>query len=132
MVDTKEIIRVLGFVQEYFDNHADEQEPDCRKELFRNWSEITLDTITLLKAQEAEAVDAPKPDSNIGCWYNITHNYTLEQVVSALKAQEPMLVKYTTSTIRCPKCNKQITSRGSIHNEIKFCWKCGQAVKWDG
>lgn len=44
---------------------------------------------------------------------------------------EPLSVKYTTSTIRCPKCNKQITSRGSIHNEIKFCWKCGQEVKWE-
>ena len=88
MIDTKVIIRVLGFIQEYFDNHADEQEPDCRKEMFRDWSEITLDAITLLKAQEAETVDAPKPDSDIGCWYDITHNYTLEQVVSALKAQE--------------------------------------------
>lgn len=48
-----------------------------------------------------------------------------------LKAQEPMLVKHTTSTIRCPKCNKQITSRGAIHKEIKYCWKCGQAVKWE-
>lgn len=52
MTDIKEIIRVLGFIQEYFDNHADEQEPDCRKELFRDWSEITLDAIVLLKAQE--------------------------------------------------------------------------------
>ena len=49
--DTKEIIRVLGFIQEYFDNHAYEQEPDCRKELFLDWSEITMDAITLLKAQ---------------------------------------------------------------------------------
>ena len=52
MNNTKEIIRVLGFIQEYFDNHADEQEPDARKELFRDWAEITLDAITLLKAQE--------------------------------------------------------------------------------
>lgn len=52
MVDIKEIIRVLGFIQEYFDNHADEQESDCREELFSDWSEITLDAITLLKAQE--------------------------------------------------------------------------------
>lgn len=56
MVDTKEIIRVLGFIQEYFDNHADEQEPDCRKELFRDWSEITLDAIILLKAQDEKSV----------------------------------------------------------------------------
>lgn len=55
----------------------------------------------------------------------------LDDALALLKAQEPMLVKHTTSTIRCPKCNKQITSRGSIHNEIKYCWKCGQAVKWE-
>lgn len=46
----------------------------------------------LLKAQEPEALDMPKPDSEIGCWYDITHNYTLEQVVSALKSQEPRVM----------------------------------------
>ena len=55
----------------------------------------------------------------------------VEDALALLKAQEPLPVKYTTSTIRCPKCNKQITSRGAIHNEIRFCWKCGQAVKWE-
>lgn len=55
----------------------------------------------------------------------------IDKTITLLKAQEPMLVKHTTSTIRCPKCNKQITSRGAIHKEIKYCWKCGQAVKWD-
>ena len=54
-----------------------------------------------------------------------------EDAIALLKAQEPMLVKHTTSTIRCPKCNKQITSRGAIHKEIKYCWKCGQAVRWE-
>lgn len=49
---------------------------------------IIKDVYTLLKAQKAESVDASKPDSDIGCWYDITHNYTLEQVVSALKARE--------------------------------------------
>lgn len=46
----------------------------------------------LLKAQGPEAVDASKPDSDIGCWYDITHNYTLEQIVNALKAQEPRVM----------------------------------------
>lgn len=54
-----------------------------------------------------------------------------KDALALLKAQEPMLVKHTISTIRCPKCNKQITSRGAIHKEIKYCWKCGQAVKWE-
>jgi len=54
-----------------------------------------------------------------------------EEIAKLLKEQEPILVKYTTSTIRCPKCNKQITNRGALHNDINYCWKCGQAVKWN-
>lgn len=53
------------------------------------------------------------------------------EVEMLLKEQEPMMVRLTTSTIRCPRCGKQITSRGATHREIKFCWKCGQAVKWE-
>ena len=53
---------------------------------------LMKDALALLKAQEPEALDMPKPDSEIGCWYDITHNYTLEQVVSALKAQEPRVM----------------------------------------
>lgn len=49
---------------------------------------IIADAIALLKAQEPETSDALKPDDNVGCWYDITHNYTLEQVVSALKSRE--------------------------------------------
>ena len=52
MAERKEIIRVLGFIQEYFDNYADEQETDKRKELFKDWSDTVLETIALLKAQE--------------------------------------------------------------------------------
>ena len=44
------------------------------------------------KAQEPETSDVPKSDSNVGCWYDITHNYTLEQVVSALKSQGPRVL----------------------------------------
>jgi hypothetical protein len=53
---------------------------------------LARDALALLKAQEPEALDMPKPDSDIGCWYDITNNYTLEQVVSALKAQEPRVM----------------------------------------
>ena len=64
---------------------SDKAEEGCIRTLMKGM-------LTLLKAQEQEAVDAPKPDSDIGCWYDITHNYTLEQVVSALKAQEPRVM----------------------------------------
>lgn len=55
----------------------------------------------------------------------------IDEIITLLEEHEPMMVRLTTSTIRCPKCGKQITSRGAIHREIKFCWKCGQAVKWE-
>ena len=55
-------------------------------------SMLCADALALLKAQGPEAVDASKPDSDIGCWYDITHNYTLEQIVNALKAQEPRVM----------------------------------------
>ena len=55
----------------------------------------------------------------------------LVDVITLLKEQEPKLVRYTASTVRCPNCNKQITTKGCIHREIKYCWKCGQAVKWE-
>ena len=70
------------------------------------------------------------------CPYHDECDYTEEMpavlgdVLDLLK-QEPKMVVQTTSTIRCPGCGKQITNRGSIHKEIKYCWKCGQAVKWD-
>ena len=49
---------------------------------------LAANALALLKAQEHEALDMPKPDSEIGCWYDITHSYTLEQVVSVLKSRE--------------------------------------------
>ena len=55
-----------------------------------------------------------------------------KDVIALLKEQEPKMVVQTTSTIRCPGCGKQITSKGALHKDINYCWKCGQAVKWDG
>ena len=61
------------FVQEYSVEYTDYNE------------EVLKGVLALLKAQEPETLDAPKPDDNIGCWYDI---YTVEQVVSALKSRE--------------------------------------------
>lgn len=93
---------------------------------------LLQDALVLLKAQESEAMDAPKPDSDIGCWYDITHNYTLEQVVSALKAQEPKppIIKensYGWKFYYCPSCGKEFYQ----NIRFNFCEKCGQAVKWE-
>ena len=42
----------------------------------------------------------------------------------------PERVVLTISTIRCPSCNKQITNRGCLHTNYKFCKWCGQALDW--
>ena len=54
-----------------------------------------------------------------------------ECLTLAVDKLKPKRVVNTTSTVRCPNCKKQITSRGCIHREINYCWKCGQAVKWE-
>ena len=102
MVDTKEIIRILGFIQEYFDNHADEQEPDCRKELFRDWSEITLDAIILLKAKEQEPVEPTRKNGAYFC-----------------------------GNPYCRKIIAQMVPCGASTHRVKYCSECGMAVKWE-
>ena len=54
-----------------------------------------------------------------------------ECLTLAVDQLKPKRVVNTTSTVRCPGCGKQITNRGAIHPEINYCWKCGQAVKWE-
>lgn len=49
---------------------------------------------------------------------------------SATDKSTPLKVKGTTSTIRCPNCNKQLTNRGCTHSNYKFCKWCGQAIDW--
>lgn len=41
-----------------------------------------------------------------------------------------MPVRITTSTKRCPSCNKQVSGRGNIHRNYRFCRWCGQALDW--
>jgi len=86
------------------------------------FTERLYDALALPKTQEHEALDMPKPDSDIGCWYNITHNYTLEQVVNALKAQEPRVMTLeeyktwidTPFTERNPVFHEERTKRGTV------------------
>lgn len=106
MIDTKELIRVLGFIQEYFDNHTDEQEPDARKELFMDWSKVVLETIDILKAQEPI-----KPQARFN------------------PAGQPMWCCGncgTTLFFRFPRQTDDEDEK-SIYG---FCNYCGRAVKW--
>ena len=60
----------------------------------------------------------------------VTYNINIEKIYEAIQKQIPKKIVTTTSTIRCPCCNKQITNRGCIKANIKFCSKCGQALDW--
>lgn len=46
------------------------------------------------------------------------------------KRETPMPVRITTSTKRCPSCNKQVSGRGNIHGNYRYCRWCGQALDW--
>ena len=54
----------------------------------------------------------------------------LEEIADAVRAQIPVTVVKTTSTIRCRKCGKQLTSIGALHTDFSFCKWCGQAINW--
>lgn len=46
------------------------------------------------------------------------------------RRETPMKVRVTTSTKRCPSCNKQVSGRGNIHPNYRYCRWCGQALDW--
>ena len=77
MIDTKELIRVLGFIHEYFENHADEQEPDARKELFMDWSKVVLETIDILKTQEPHLLTLKEIQHTDAVWLE-THGWQIQ------------------------------------------------------
>ena len=105
--------------------------------------ELMMDALELVKGQEPEALDAQKQDSDVGCWYDITHNYTLEQVVSALKAQEPVkpTVEHNLAGQPmwcCGNCGTTLffkfprqTDDEDQRSEHRFCHYCGRKVKWE-
>ena len=56
----------------------------------------------------------------------------IERANAALRKQIPQKLIVTTSTKRCPSCNKQLTNKGCIHSKYNYCKWCGQALDWDG
>ena len=73
----------------------------------------------------------------IGCFGNCGDckiDAELEQAADAIeelcKRETPIRVRITTSTKRCPSCNKQVGGRGNIHGNYRFCRWCGQALDW--
>ena len=86
------IVEKLEDIRRYLDTDLHPVVSPDRWDVYASLCDMIDEIIALLKAQEHEALDMPKPDSDIGCWYDITHNYTLEQVVNALKEQEPRVM----------------------------------------
>lgn len=42
----------------------------------------------------------------------------------------PMKPRITISTIRCGRCNTQLTNRGCIKENYNYCKICGQRIDW--
>jgi len=64
-------------------------------------------------------------------WYDAGLHYEAADAIEELSKREtPIRVRITTSTKRCPSCNKQVSGRGNIHSNYRFCRWCGQALDW--
>jgi hypothetical protein len=50
-------------------------------------------------------------------------------VVSLLKEQEPKLPMWSTGRAYCPSCGERFPKKKE--REINYCFRCGQAVKWE-
>lgn len=53
-----------------------------------------------------------------------------DAIEELIRRETPMRVRITTSTKRCPSCNKQVSGIGNIHGNYRFCRWCGQALDW--
>lgn len=57
--------------------------------------------------------------------------YQAADAIAELRRREtPMRLRITTSTKRCPSCNKQVSGIGNIHGNYRYCRWCGQAIDW--
>ena len=70
-------------------------------------------------------------------WNGMDGEYVERAVKEAADAIEkltrretPMRLRITTSTKRCPSCNKQVSGIGNIHGNYRYCRWCGQAIDW--
>ena len=53
-----------------------------------------------------------------------------DAIEELLKRETPMRLRTTTSTKRCPSCNRQVSGIWNIHANYQFCRWCGQALDW--
>ena len=53
-----------------------------------------------------------------------------KEKLMAIKHDEPQMVMEYRGNYHCPKCEYMISQRKKL-DAIRFCGKCGQAVKWE-
>lgn len=77
------------------------------------------------------------------CLEGSATDQTLDKAIALLKAQEPVEPKEVIyddehRSVYCPSCDNRLaglTYSGAVALETEetpnYCWKCGQAVKWE-
>lgn len=83
----------------------------------------------LVKRLRREAVYLPEKFSKNAELLNVLMK-AADAIEVLSRRETPIRVRLTTSTTRCPSCNKQLTGRGNIHRNYRFCRWCGQAIDW--
>lgn len=76
-----------------------------------------------------EAIEILRKHDSWPLW-SVEAHAAIDMAISALRKQEGKKVIVTTSTKRCPSCNKQVSGRGNIHPNYKYCRFCGQRIDW--
>ena len=73
------------------------------------------------------------PTALVNCDFDFVEGWAKEaaDAIEELSRREtPMRLRITTSTKRCPSCNKQVSGIGNIHGNYRYCRWCGQAIDW--
>lgn len=87
----------------------------------------TIDAVPVVRCRDC--AHYIKHDNLVMPECDILQAYTL--ATSALEKRIPRRLRTTTSTKRCPACNKQISGINNIHSNFRYCKWCGQALRWD-
>ncbi len=63
-------------------------------------------------------------------WENGQFRIEPKEKLTAVKQDVPQTVKEYLGNYHCPKCEHMISKRKKL-DAIRFCCKCGQAVRWE-
>ena len=83
----------------------------------------------LVKRLRAQAVYLPEKFSRNAELLDVLMK-AADAIEELSRRETPMRLRITTSTKRCPSCNKQVSGIGNIHGNYRYCRWCGQAIDW--